>query len=122
MRLRAFHWPIVATVLAGLGACHHDDAPRIEQLACKPAVGSGGMVFLLDTGRRHVTWASGARPPESALSVMPYLYSFALHDGGSVLGIAIDRYSGAMALRRKPAGRLPIESWSCDKQPVGRKF
>jgi hypothetical protein len=123
MKLRALLcWPIVTFVLCDLAACDRADAPNIEQVACKTTSGSNAMIFLLDTGRKRVIWASGMRPLQAKLVVSPYFYSFALRRHGGVIGIAINRYNGAMALRRKPVSRLPIESWSCEKQPVGPKF
>jgi hypothetical protein len=123
MKLRALlYWSTAIFALCELAACDRANAPKIEQVACKPTSGSGAMIFLLDTGRKRVSWASGVRPVQANLVVRPYLYSFALRPRGVVIDIAIDRYTGAMALRRMPAGRLPIESWSCEKQLVGPKF
>lgn len=123
MKLRALlYWSITIFALCELTACDRANAPNIEQVACKPTSGSETMIFLLDTGRKRVIWASGVRPLQANLVVTPYLYSFALPPHGVAIDIAIDRYNGAMTLRRMPAGRLPIESWSCEKQPVGPKF
>ena len=123
MKLRVLlYWPMAIFALCELAGCDRADAPKIEQVACKPTSGSDAMIFLLDTGRRRVIWASGVRALQANLVVRPYLYSFVLRPHGVAIGIAIDRYNGAMALRRMPAGRLPMESWSCEKQSVGPKF
>lgn len=123
MKLRTLLcWSMVTFALCGLAACDHADAPKIEQVACKTTSGLNAMIFLLDTGRKRVIWASGVRPLQAKLVVSPYLYSFVLRPHGGVIDIAIDRYNGAMALRRKPVSRSPIESWSCEKQRVGPKF